>query len=294
MIVTARGQEYYFMQDFSSLSIRNPAFTGVMQIPALLGRFEWEGEPRHDFHITTYMLGYEQRLSEKAGAIGCRMVTNNRTASNWLKQNRQLHLQYANYARGQKGNFLFGFRAGFDNTVTHYKDNIRPDNKTVVRIYSSVGAALAYDHFYIGTGLINFGGASLSKTNYYRSIDHIFSLQSAGFFEINPDPRIFIVPSINIDVIGDEEARATLKLNVASPHISAGAGVFAGDDGPMVEVNFGYMAKKISIGYTLACGADPEGFSSDTVIFDLHLGYYFFTSQADTGDNRAYYFRHLF
>jgi hypothetical protein len=239
------------------------------------------------------MIGYEQSLGRKAGSIGCRVLSEKGVSRYSETYTRQLHFQYANGVKGLDGSFLYGFRAGFGDEG--YKPRSGRGFESGIGIYSSLGVALSLQHVYMGLGILNFhSSALLSKSSLLGDAPTVVSLQTAGFIEVNPyNPRVFIVPSFDLDIDADEGAQASLKLNVASPHLTGGAGIVI-REGLSAEVKFGYMTKRFRIGYSFGCPMDIDGASSDNTIFELHLAYFLANPKEEDTDNLAYCFRHLF
>jgi hypothetical protein len=295
----AHGQEYSFMQHYSTISVRNPAFTGIIQEPVITGQFKWEGEAhpqRYSSETKTYMIGYEQPLKNKAGSLGFRLLTDDRRTNIGTSHNQQLHLQYANAIKRKKTSLLYGLRAGLSNQTFNSSRSTIPDGKSGIELYSSLGAAVCDKNMYFGIGILNFANSGyFTYADQFDMASPVLVLQSAGFIEVNPDnPKILLVPSLDLDVIFDENVQGSMRLNVVSPHVSGGAAVVAEDDGLLVEVNFSFIGKNFRAGYSLACPAGADSFSSsDYLNFKLHLAYFLPRSKDTDQSNIAYCFRRL-
>lgn len=288
----ARGQEYAVMQNYSSFSLRNPAFTGIMQTRGLFSHYKWEGEPQSSQHQRIYIIGYEERLSEKAGSIGCRVLTQNEITNSTKRQNRQFHLQYANAVKGANKTWLLGCRAGFGDQIR--RSAFSATHQSGIGTYFSAGAALLLKKFYVGAGLLNlYSSGFLARRTSYYDATRGFTLQTAGFIEVNQaNPRLFIAPAFDLDLRDEDEVQVSLKLNVASPRLSGGAAMLINENGLLPEVNFGYLSESVRAGYSLAVPLGDD-FSTGNIIFQLHLGLFLSDLKGESG-NMAYYFRHLF
>lgn len=308
VILSASAQEYPFTQAYATISYRNPAFTGITIDPKLSLQLKTEGETSHyqRAHDNTFSLGYEQRISERAGSIGGQVIIDQTQSGLPWVQNRFSMIQYAYSATGENGSLLLGARVGTISEKFHEKVNtVMQNDVTRQHLHFGFGTALTFRPFYAGISLLNVTHPELHSKAYDFDYDmpQILTFQTAAFIHVKPKEKLLIIAP-SFDHIrktfgklesGYTEKRSTFRLDAFTNHVTFGTGLMGEDERVSVTFTAGIVTPRLKVGYTYGKEVlSSWGGANSYVIHELNLAFFLTNPKEIATDGAAYYFRHLF